>query len=322
MSKPSGQVLTRREALTLGAAATAIPCLSRLACADPAPVGQSLTIGIMTLLFTDYTNRRLADELARAGIHTVQLFLNQSDSRFWAYNGRCDVSSMTPERCRAIADDYRSAGITIHSMGVYTNLIHPDASERRANLAYFEAMMKIARTMGVKFLATESGQYHPARQASEVPYYLQQSVWTQMVDTVKQLADLADRHGVTVMLEPLYREFFCTAKRTRLFVEAIGSPRIRVQLDPANLLELNDLEEMFDQLGPQIVSIHAKDHKLHVDAELPVGQGDIDYRKLVGLVAKRAPNAPLILDYVGPKDYRPALAHLHRALAQAGLSAR
>ena len=35
----------------------------------------------------------------------------------------------------------RSAGISIHSIGVYTNLIHPDEAERRANLAYFEAMM-------------------------------------------------------------------------------------------------------------------------------------------------------------------------------------
>lgn len=319
MSKPSEKLFTRREAVAIGVAAAALPCLPRLAAADPPPRRQALTIGIMTLLFTDYTNRRLAAELAQTGIHTVQLFLNQSDSRYWAYNGRCDVSSLTPERCRAIADDYRSAGVTIRSVGVYTNLIHPDASERKANLTYFEAMMKIARAMGVTVLATESGQYHPARQESDVPYYLQQDVWAQMVDTVKQLAQLADRHDVTIVLEPLYREFLTTAKRTRIFLEAVGSPRIRVQLDPANLLELNDLEEMFAQLGPQIVSFHAKDHKMHSDDELPAGLGDIDYPEFVSLAAKHAPDAPLILDYVGPKDYKPALAHLRTALARADL---
>ena len=42
-------------------------------------------------------------------------------------------SDLTADRCQAIADTYRSAGITIHSIGVYTNLIHPDEAERRAN---------------------------------------------------------------------------------------------------------------------------------------------------------------------------------------------
>jgi sugar phosphate isomerase/epimerase len=320
MSNPNEKRFTRREVVRLGAAAAALPLVPCLAAAaDPAPRSQTLTIGIMTLLFAQYTNRQLAEELAQAGIHTVQLFLNQSDSRYWAYNGRCDVSSLAPERCRAIVDDYRSADVAIHSIGVYTNLIHPDASERRANLAYFEAMMKIAKAIGVKFLATESGQYHPAKLESETPYCLQQNVWTQMVDTVKQLAELADRHDVTVMFEPLYRDFLSTAKRTRIFLEAVGSPRIRVQLDPANLLELNDLEEMFAQLGSQIVSFHAKDHKMHSDDELPAGRGDIDYPKFVALAAKHAPDAPLILDYVGAKDYKPALAYLQKALADSPL---
>ena len=71
------------------------------------------------------------------GIRVVQLFLSQSDSRYWQYNGRSDVSDMTADRCKAIADAFRSAGVSIHSIGVYTNLIHPDEAERAANLGYF-----------------------------------------------------------------------------------------------------------------------------------------------------------------------------------------
>lgn len=43
--------------------------------------------------------------------------------------------------------------------------------------------------------------------------------------------------------------------------------------------------------------------------------------KLIQLVARHTPAAPLILEYVGPADYRAALAHLRAALAQAGLPA-
>ena len=110
-----------------------------------------------------------------------------------------------------------------------------------------------------------------------------------------------------MLLEAFFRGFLASAKRTRLFIEEIGSPRIRALLDPANILEVNDLEEMFNQLGPYIDCLHAKDRKLHVDRGVPAGQGDLDYPTFVKLTAQRTPKAPLILEYVGPKDYKPPL---------------
>jgi hypothetical protein len=44
----------------------------------------------------------------------------------------------------------------------------------------------------------------------------------------------------------------------------VGSPRVKAQLDPANPLEVNDLEEFGAQLKPWIGGIHAKDRKPHV----------------------------------------------------------
>jgi len=125
-----------------------------------------------------------------------------------------------------------------------------------------------------------------------------------------------------VLVEPFFRGFFASAKRTRVFLEEVGSPRIRALLDPANLLELNDLEEMFDQLAPWIDCLHAKDRKLHVDRGVPAGQGDLDYRKFVALAAEPTPNAPLVLEYVGPNDYKQALAHLRNTIRQVDVTER
>lgn len=96
--------------------------------------------------------------------------------------------------------------------------------------------------------------------------------------TGQELAALAERHNAVVLLEPFFRGFPASAKRTRLFLEEVGSPRIRALLDPANLIEANDLEEMFGQLGRYTNCLHAKDRKLHVDRGVPAGQGDLDYR--------------------------------------------
>jgi sugar phosphate isomerase/epimerase len=198
---------------------------------------------------------------------------------------------------------------------VYTNLIHPDPAERRANLDYFAGMMRVAAAMEVKYLITEAGHYHSDEPAPRVPHHFQEEVWRTMVATGKDLGRLAEAHDSVVLFEPFFRGFLASAKRTRVFLEEVDSPRIRALLDPANLLEVNDLEEMFAQLQPWIDCLHAKDRKLHVDRGVPAGQGDLDYQRFVALAAERTPHAPLILEYVGPEDYLQARAHLLQAMA-------
>jgi sugar phosphate isomerase/epimerase len=302
--------------------ASFLPCAAAVpaTAGEPAPPRQPLRVGIATLGFANLTNADLARELKAQGIRIVQLFLSQTDSRYWKYNSRSDLADLTRDRCQAIAEMYRSAGITIHSMGVYTNLIHPDEAERQANLDYFEAMMKVARAMGVRYLVTEAGHYHTNQPEPPVPHHFQEEVWKTMVATGKQLAQRAETHDAILLFEPFFRGFLASAKRTRVFLEEVDSPRIRALLDPANLLEVNDLEEMFEQLQPWIECLHAKDRKLHVDRGVPAGQGDLDYDKFVTLAATRTPHAPLILEYVGPNDYQQARTHLLDAIRRSGNS--
>ena len=82
---------------------------------------------------------------------------------------------------------------------------------------------------------------------------------------------------------------------------------------------MNDLEEMFQQLGPLIDCLHAKDRKLHADRGVGAGKGDLDYPRFVTLAARHTPHAPLVLEYVGPADYKDALAHLRNAMRAAGV---
>lgn len=277
-------------------------------------------IGMGTLGFSEHTNASLAKELSGSGIKLIQLFLAQTDSKFWKYNDRSDVSSLTAARCREIAAPYRDAGIEIHSIGVYTNLIHPDEKERAANLAYFEAMMEIGGNMGVKTFITEAGHYHDAKVPSpSVPLEFQDAVWPRMIATGKQLVEMAAKHDAKILFEPFYRGFLASAKRLRLFLEEIGSPRARALLDPANLIEVNDLPEMFGQLAPLVDCLHAKDRKLHTDIGVAAGKGDLDYKQFVTLAARNAPSAPLVLEYVGSKDYKQALEHLRGAMRTAGI---
>ena len=316
--------LSRRQLLTSTAQATALSALGLMPEARAAATNVArakLKIGLATQGFPTLTNAALARELSGAGIRLIQLFLAQTDSKFWRYNERADVSSLTPARCKEIADIYRNAGISIHSIGVYTNLIHPDPAERKANLDYFEAMMNIGAHMGVNTFISEAGHYRdPKEPEPKIPHHFQDDVWIYMLDTARQLAAIAQKYQAKVLLEGFYRGFLASAKRLRMFLEEVNSPQIRALLDPANLIEVNDLEEMFNQLGPWVDCLHAKDRKIHVERGVPAGQGSLDYVKFVTLAARHTPNAPLFLEYVGPKDYRAALEHLRGAMQTAGVS--
>jgi sugar phosphate isomerase/epimerase len=315
--------MSRRQWLQT-AAQTAAACGVGAAVPSAKAAGETakggLTVGISTLGFNGHTNAALAGELAAANFRTVQLFLVQTDSRFWKYNSRADLSSLTPARCKEIAAVYRDAGLDIHSIGVYTNLMHPDDAELNANLAYFDAMMEVGGHMGVRTFVTEAGHHHDsAVPAPRVPLEFQDEVWPRMVGTARRLAGLAAKHDAKVLFEPYFQSFFASAKRARLFIEEVNSPRVRVLLDPANLIELNDLDEMFGQLAPWIDCLHAKDRKHHVSRGVAAGKGDVDYKRFVTLAAKHTPRAPLILEYVGPDDYLDARAHLLAAMQVCGI---
>ena len=75
-------------------------------------------------------------------------------------------------------------------------MIHPDEAERRANLDYFEAMMKVARAMGVQKLVTEAGHYHSNEPEPPVPHHFREEVWKTMVTTGKELARRAEAQDV------------------------------------------------------------------------------------------------------------------------------
>jgi sugar phosphate isomerase/epimerase len=179
--------------------------------------------------------------------------------------------------------------------------------------------MKVGAHMGVRAFLSEMGHYRPTGPAPAVSYDWQDEVWTTAVATGKELAQVAEANNATVLLEPIYRSLLASAKRTRVYLEEVGSKYVRAQLDPANLLEVNDLEEMFTQLKPWIGGIHAKDRKLHVTKGVAAGQGDLDYRKFVTLSALHAPGIPLTVEYAGMSTYRQAVEYLRAAMREAGL---
>ncbi len=268
-----------------------------------------MDIGIVTLTFPNYSNERAAQVIAESGFTHIQLFFVQTDSKYWTYNGRADVSHIKGKESQRIIEPYRQRGLEVTALAVYTNPIEPDDLAWEANLNYFYQMMRIASEMGIKVVITEGGHIHKDGR-EDTGATMSEASWHRIIQFAERLVDKAEKYDVVVGFEPYFLTQLSSAKRTRDFIETVGSERIRVQLDPANLLPNNSLDEMFAQLAPYTVAVHAKDRKIGVHRGVPAGQGDLDYAQFVQLCQKYTPDLPIIVEYVNEENFLQARDHL------------
>jgi len=262
-----------------------------------------LDIGVVTRSFPQLSNRETADLLANAGFRWIELCFVQTDSKYWVYNGRSDLAGLTDERARAIIDTYRERGIEVTAIGVFTNLLEPDERELDANIDTFERHMEIAAANGVPYVSTETG-FVPGRRGVQLDTY--ESAFAQLVQSFQRLAVAAFRQGVHVCLEPCVLDPVPSAKRTRDFIAQVGSDRIKVLIDPANLIANSSEEDMFRYLSPHVGYFHGKDRKVNDAKGRVVGEGDIDWPLFLDLYHGHTEGVPFILEYVNADNFREA----------------
>ena len=268
-----------------------------------------MNIGIVTLTFPNRTNEEAAQIIADNDFTHVQLFFSQTDSKYWIYNGRADVSHIRGDEVRRIIEPYQNRNLNVTALGVYTNPIEPDDSGWEANINYFCEMMRIAQEMGIPVLITEGGHIH--REGKEdLGATMSEASWKRIIQFAQRLVEPAEKYDVVVAFEPYFLTQLSSAKRTRDFLDIVSSDCIRVMLDPANLLPNNSPDEMFAQLGPYIASIHAKDRKIGVHGGVPAGEGDLDYARFVQLCEKHVPHLPIVIEYVTEENFLEARNHL------------
>lgn len=259
-----------------------------------------MKLGVVTRSFPHLTNAGTAELLAEHGFSCTELCFSQTDSPYWVYNGRDDLSDLSDDRARKIVDTYRDSGIEVVSLGVFTNLLEPDEDERAANLAYFERYMELASSTGVGCVSTECG-FIPSRRGVQADTY--ESAFDRLKESIWVLAKRGDALGVDIAVEPCVLDVIPSAKRMRDFIEQIGSPRVRVLLDPANLIANSSEEDMYRYLEKHVAYFHGKDRKVNDARGRAVGEGDIDWRRFLNLHREHTPDLPLIFEYVTADNF-------------------
>jgi len=137
---------------------------------------------------------------------------------------------------------------------------------------------------------------------------------------------MAEGTGVTLALEPEVTNVVHSAKRARRLLDEIGSPRLKVTMDAANLFHTGELPRMaevmdsaFALLGHDIILAHAKDIARDGEAgHLPAGKGLLDYDRYVSLLSHCGFPGPLLLHGLPEDQVSDCVSFLRRKLARVG----
>src|SRR5436305_9757533 len=122
-----------------------------------------------------------------------------------------------------------------------------------------------------------------------------------MGDCVREATDMARKAKVVLDFEPEVSNVVDSARKARRLLDEIGSPHLKVTMDPANLFHAGELprmkeilDEAFALVGKDIVLCHAKD--LDHDGAAghkAAGQSVLDYARYIRLSRKYDFKGPL-----------------------------
>ena len=139
-----------------------------------------------------------------------------------------------------------------------------------------------------------------------------------MVQSIEAALIAAEKDNLILAFEPESENVANSASRARKLLDELRNPRLRIIIDPANLIssERNQkevLDEAFTLLGDVIAIAHAKDRNNHFEA-CAAGKGILDFEYYLRCLKEIGFTGPLIMHGLEEEDVTFSREFLHRIL--------
>jgi sugar phosphate isomerase/epimerase len=275
--------------------------------------------GIFAKTFSSTGALASLDAARRAGYQVVQFNMA-------VLGGPAMPEMISDAECREIAAASRQSGVAIAAISGTYNMIHPDAAVRADGLARLVTLIRAAPQMGIPLVTLCTGTRHPTDQWAHHPDNAGPAAWHDLIVEMVKAVTLAEECGVDLGIEPELANVVSSPRMARRLIDTIGSPRIRVVLDPANLFETASPDELraiithaVDMLGERIVMAHAKDRRAD-GGFAAAGSGIIDFRHFVRTLRGSGFDGPLVAHGLADAEAPAVAAFLRRVIAEATAS--
>jgi sugar phosphate isomerase/epimerase len=209
-------------------------------------------------------------------------------------------------------------GLTMAAVSGTYNMAHPAPAARERGRARLAGLIAAARDLGTTTVTVCTG----TRDASDMwrahPDNTTPAAWADMLASMAAAAEAAERHGVTLGVEPEHGNVVRDAPAARRLLDELRTPHVRIVVDAANLIVPGEpqapvLEEAFALLGDDLVLAHAKD--IRADGTVvAAGAGTLDYERYIELLETAGYRGPLILHGLAEDEVPAAVAFLSARL--------
>jgi sugar phosphate isomerase/epimerase len=194
----------------------------------------------------------------------------------------------------------RAAGLTLCALSGTYNMVHPDPARRGAARSGFANVLSAARAMGAPIVTLCTGSRDPQDMWKAHPGNAAPDAWSDLRRELDHALAAAEAAGLVLAIEPEPGNVVADAALARRLLDEVGSARLGIVLDAANILGPETLARQaevvahaVDLLGPDIVLTHAKD----IDAAgrvVAAGRGAVDLAGFVQQVRAAGFDGPLI----------------------------
>ncbi len=285
---------------------------------DPAPPPPpAIQIGILLGTFSRGSLEARLDAAKSGGLDCVQLSMDCAGLPAMP-------ESIPPEAIARIRRAAADRGITIASVQGTFNMSHPDPAQRQAGLKSLRVLAETCPQLGTSKIHICTGTRDPDSMWRRHPDNTLPATWRDMAACVREAADIARQAHVVLAFEPEVNNVVDSAKKLRRLLDEIGSPSLKVTMDPANLFHAGELprmkeilDEAFALVGQDVVLAHAKDLDHDGDAgHLAAGQGKLDYDRYLSLLHRQRFPGPLLLHGLSEAQVPGCVAFLREKLAR------
>lgn len=225
---------------------------------------------------------------------------------------------------RAYEDAARKHDVVISEVGAWSNPISLDPEEAKKAFEKCVKGLQLADQIGARCCVNVSGSRNPDYWAGPHKDNLTEEVFDEVVESTRKIIDEVKPTRSFFALEAMPWSFPYSTDSYLQLIAAIDRPQFGVHLDPVNMITspkdyFNNgklIKDMFDRLGPNIKSCHAKDITLREDNYIPqldevrAGLGSLDYAVFLKEITKFA-DLPLMMEHLeSAEEYALAAKHI------------
>jgi sugar phosphate isomerase/epimerase len=201
-------------------------------------------------------------------------------------------------------------------------MAHPDPRVRDEGVRRFAELSAAASDeIGCNIITLCTGTRNRGGLWSDHPENDDPSAWADMTETLKRLVEIAASRGLTLAIETEASNIVNSPEKARLCLDEIGSDRLGMILDCANLFRRGEarranmdaqIRKAFHLYGGRIALAHGKDIRESDGIEFcATGEGIVNFTLALDLLDKYGYGGDMILHGIyDPEKMRPALEYI------------